>query len=191
LYSIEDPETRPFKLVLANTSISHNTAVSGGGIFIQGGTTTLQEAVQISNNTATQSAGGLYVGGGMVELQSGTVVSYNNATQAGGIGWYTTCANLSACSPSALHVSCDAAVERNRAKVAGGGVMIDVVASQAAGLNEECLMQAAARHNNSAAFGDSDVFIVRSVCRAGEVSKGGWCDKCPKDMFALDPLASD
>jgi hypothetical protein len=191
LYSIQDPDTPAFELLLTTASISHNTAVSGGGMYIQGGITTIQEAVQIYNNTATQNAGGLYVGGGMVDLQAGSTVSHNNASQAGGIGWYTTCSDLSACGNSTLLVSCDAAVKNNKAKVAGGGVMIDVVESQIEGYNDTCVTQAAARHNNSASFGDSDVFIVRTVCRAGEVSKGGWCDKCPKDMFAFDPLATD
>ena len=184
---MDDPEAMPFDLLLTNMTISNNSAVNGAGLYLQGGNTTTHSNVTISNNTAIQSAGGVYLGGqGKLEFGQGILIRYNNATQAGGLGWYSSCSNLNACQPSVLLLPCTPFVENNTAKVVGGGMMVDV---QRYVFEQQCARDATL--HNSAAFGNPDFFIVTTGCQAGEVSKGGWCDRCPGNMYAFEQAAKE
>ena len=183
---MQDPEALSFSLLLTNLNISNNSAVNGGGLYIQGGNTTTQSKVTISNNTVIQSAGGVYLGGsGKLEFRQGIVISYNNARQGGGLGWYSSCPTLSACQPSVLLLPCTPFVEYNTAQVEGGGMLVDVQLSQ---FERQCAQEATL--HNAAAFGNPDLSL-KTVCQPGEVSKGGWCDMCPGNLYAFDQAAKE
>eukprot|EP00775_Hariotina_reticulata_P004673 gene4673-4927_t len=148
----------PFFITMVNTTLSQNFAVTGGACLFRGGEVQLGAGVVISRNTASQEAGGL--------------------------GWFSGCLGSGLC-PSKVKVSCDAVIENNTASVAGGGVFIGQNAHLAGADLQEGQCQKRIVRNNQAAFGDADVFYVRKVCQTGEVSRGGWCDQCPANMYSF------
>jgi len=150
-----------FQLALRDTLFSSNEAQSGGGLFLRAGTTHIGPGTVISQNVASQ--------------------------QAGGVGWVGSCGTGEVC-VSVLDISCKADVSGNNAAVAGGGLFVGQAFNTHLEASVECALEAV--HNNTAAFGDANVFFVKSVCKPGEVSKGGWCDVCPPNMFSFDAGAS-
>lgn len=152
---------RNFQLVLDSTHISSNEAHTGGGLFLKSGDT---------------------------HIGPGTVISHNQALQqAGGVGWVGGCSSGQVCQ-SVLNISCDAKVVENKAAVAGGGLFVGQEFNTHLDASTDCAMKAV--RNNSAAFGEANVFFVRSTCKPGEVSKGGWCEFCPPNMYAFELYAS-
>jgi hypothetical protein len=78
-------------LVVSTTTVSKNTASDGGGIFYEGGPSTVS-ASKVSGNTSTYG-GGIY-DTGLGLTVSGSTLSVNSATYGGGIyGFELTVAN--------------------------------------------------------------------------------------------------
>lgn len=149
-----------FRLSLRDTHITANEAHTGGGMFLRGGETHIGPGSTISRNRATQ--------------------------QAAGVGWVGSC-SMEVCQ-SVLDVSCKAQVTGNTAAVAGGGLFVGQTFGTHLTVSAECAAQAV--RNNSAAFGEANIFYVRGVCRPGEVSRGGWCERCLPPTFSFDASAS-
>lgn len=71
--------------------ISKNIAgESGGGIYINGGTLSLESGAAISENTAGENGGGIYIRDGSLNLESGAAISNNTAKKDGG-AIYASC----------------------------------------------------------------------------------------------------
>ena len=79
IYLVSGELTIPNYVTLSGNIATNN----GGGVFVLGGTLTLE--TNISGNTATGNGGGLYVAGGKVKLQNGVQISDNIAANGGGI----------------------------------------------------------------------------------------------------------
>lgn len=97
-----------------------------------------------------------------------------------------SCTAAEVCS-SKLDISCGADISSNTAAVAGGGLFVGEAVNTHLEMLAECAVQTV--RNNSAAFGDPNLFYVSTVCQPGQVSKGGWCDVCPVNMYSFDPRA--
>ncbi len=70
------------ELTLRNSSLSHNAAVRGGGICVDGGSLTVENSTFFSN-LALVNGGGLFNGGGTVTISNSTF-SRNTASSDGG-----------------------------------------------------------------------------------------------------------
>eukprot|EP00878_Enallax_costatus_P005234 GHUV01005501.1.p1 GENE.GHUV01005501.1~~GHUV01005501.1.p1 ORF type:complete len:1414 (+),score=216.11 GHUV01005501.1:611-4243(+) len=153
----------PFNLKITNTTIAHNTAMTGAGVLLRGGNTFLGRGVVINNNSASQ--------------------------QAGGVGWFSGCMGQGDC-PSQLNVSCGAQVRDNTAAVAGGAFFIGDSSQDTFKLTEQCAITSA--RDNQAAFGDPNLFYISRECRVGEIAKGGgWCDACGVNMYSFSANATE
>lgn len=105
---------------IINSVISNNTAgESGGGIYINGGTLSLESGTAIRENTAETDGGGIYIRDGSLNLESGAAISNNTAKKDGG-------AIYASCEYSTITVnigekddSDDIVIEKNNAKRGG------------------------------------------------------------------------
>lgn len=79
-------------LTISNSTIAGNSAMFGGGIFVDSGAVVQITGSTLSGNQATRDGGGLYVRNGSVTLINSTI-SGNTAVLAGG-GIYQTSVNL-------------------------------------------------------------------------------------------------
>lgn len=71
--------------------IKNNTAgENGGGIYINGGTLSLESGAAIRENTAKTDGGGIYIRDGSLNLESGAAISNNTAKKDGG-AIYASC----------------------------------------------------------------------------------------------------
>lgn len=76
---------------IKNSVISKNTAgENGGGIYINGGTLSLESGTAIRENTAETDGGGIYIRDGSLNLESGAAISNNTAKKDGG-AIYASC----------------------------------------------------------------------------------------------------
>lgn len=76
---------------IINSKISNNTAgENGGGIYINGGTLSLESGTAIRENTAETDGGGIYIRDGSLNLESGAAISNNTAKKDGG-AIYASC----------------------------------------------------------------------------------------------------
>lgn len=76
---------------IINSVISNNTAgENGGGIYINGGTLSLESGAAIRENTAKENGGGIYIRNGSLNLKSGAAISNNTAKKDGG-AIYASC----------------------------------------------------------------------------------------------------
>jgi hypothetical protein len=71
-------------LTLVGSTISGNTGTTAGGIYNAGGTVTVTNST-ISNNTGTSAVGGLYNSAGSATLNNATVAKNSGGTIGGGI----------------------------------------------------------------------------------------------------------
>ncbi len=69
-------------VTVSDSTLAHNSAVSGGGIYNDGGTVTVSDST-LAHNSASQSGGGIYNDGGTVTVSDSTL-AYNSASQSGG-----------------------------------------------------------------------------------------------------------
>lgn len=77
--------------IIKKSVISNNTAgESGGGIYINGGTLSLESGAAIRENTAETDGGGIYIRDGSLNLESGAAISNNTAKKDGG-AIYASC----------------------------------------------------------------------------------------------------
>lgn len=105
---------------IINSVISNNTAgENGGGIYINGGTLSLESGAAIRENTAKENGGGIYIRNGSLNLKSGAAISNNTAKKDGG-------AISASCEHSTITVnigekddSDDVLIEQNKAKRGG------------------------------------------------------------------------
>lgn len=105
---------------IINSVISNNTAgENGGGIYINGGTLSLETGAAIRENTAETDGGGIYIRNGSLNLESGAAISNNTAKKDGG-------AIYASCEYSTITVnigekddSDDVLIEQNKAKRGG------------------------------------------------------------------------
>ena len=104
---------------IINSVISKNTAgESGGGIYINGGTLSLESGAAISDNTAGENGGGIYINGGEAGLSSCTI----KANMAGGNGGaiYASCEySTTTVNIAKKNDSDDIVIEENNAKRGG------------------------------------------------------------------------
>jgi hypothetical protein len=185
----------PMRLCAAACSccscMCHRRGSEDGGIYAASSlnqTSQLHLADTLISSNEAQLGGGLFLKAGETQIGPGTVLTRNVASQqAGGGGWVGSCGADAVCM-SVLDISCEADVTGNSAAVAGGGLFVGQAFNTHMSASAECA--AAVVHNNSAAFGEPNVFFVKSVCKAGEVCKGGWCDLCPTNMYSFDAAAS-
>lgn len=103
------------KSVIKNNIAGEN----GGGIYINGGTLSLESGAAISENTAGENGGGIYIRDGLLNLESGAAISNNTAKKDGG-------AIYASCEYSIITVnigekddSDDIVIEKNNAKRGG------------------------------------------------------------------------
>lgn len=103
------------KSVIKNNIAGEN----GGGIYINGGTLSLESGAAISENTAGENGGGIYIRDGLLNLESGAAISNNTAKKDGG-------AIYASCEYSMITVnigekddSDDIVIEKNNAKRGG------------------------------------------------------------------------
>lgn len=76
---------------IKNSVISKNRAgENGGGIYINGGTLSLESGTAIRENTAETDGGGIYIRDGSLNLESGAAISNNTAKKDGG-AIYASC----------------------------------------------------------------------------------------------------
>lgn len=76
---------------IINSVIKNNKAgENGGGIYINGGTLSLESDAAISENTAETDGGGIYIRDGSLNLESGAAISNNTAKKDGG-AIYASC----------------------------------------------------------------------------------------------------
>lgn len=105
---------------IINSKISNNTAgENGGGIYINGGTLSLESGTAIRENIAETDGGGIYIRDGSLNLESGAAISNNTAKKDGG-------AIYASCEHSTITVniakkndSDDIVIEKNNAKRGG------------------------------------------------------------------------
>lgn len=105
---------------IINSKISNNTAgENGGGIYINGGTLSLESGTAIRENIAETDGGGIYIRVGSLNLESGAAISNNTAKKDGG-------AIYASCEYSTITVnigekddSDDIVIEKNNAKRGG------------------------------------------------------------------------
>ena len=105
---------------IINSVISNNTAgENGGGIYINGGTLSLESGAAIRENTAETDGGGIYIRNGSLNLKSGAAISNNTAKKDGG-------AIYASCEHSTITVnigekddSDDIVIEKNNAERGG------------------------------------------------------------------------
>jgi hypothetical protein len=190
------PSTNPACLLLLLLSAAVSCRGSeGGGIYAASSPShnfiLAINNTRISSNQA-QTGGGMFLKAGSKEIGPGTVISGHHASQqAGGVGWVGApslgCVSGAACK-SVLSVSCEASISENRAAVAGGGLFLGEAFDTDLDVLGKCVAKVV--RNNSAAFGSVDIFQVSSVCKAGQVSKGGWCDECVAGTLSFDPDAN-
>lgn len=77
--------------IIKKSVISKNIAgESGGGIYINGGTLSLESVAAIRENTAETDGGGIYIRDGSLNLESGAAISNNTAKKDGG-AIYASC----------------------------------------------------------------------------------------------------
>ena len=106
--------------IIKKSVISKNIAgESGGGIYINGGTLSLESVAAIRENTAETDGGGIYIRDGSLNLESGAAISNNTAKKDGG-------AIYASCEYSTITVnigekddSDDVLIEQNKAKRGG------------------------------------------------------------------------
>jgi len=89
-----------------------NTATSGGGIYVAGGTFTYKSGINTNNNSATNGAG-VFVNGGTLSMSGGNI-GYNNASSYGG-GVYVASGTFTATAGS---------IYNNTATNDGGGLCL-------------------------------------------------------------------
>lgn len=100
--------------------IKNNTAgENGGGIYINGGTLSLESGAAIRENTAETDGGGIYIRNGSLNLESGAAIRENTAKKDGG-------AIYASCEHSTITVnigekddSDDIVIEKNNAERGG------------------------------------------------------------------------
>lgn len=105
---------------IINSKISNNTAgENGGGIYINGGTLSLESGTAIRENTAETDGGGIYIRDGSLNLESGAAIRENTAKKDGG-------AIYASCEHSTITVnigekddSDDIVIEKNNAERGG------------------------------------------------------------------------
>lgn len=105
---------------IINSVISNNTAgENGGGIYINGGTLSLESGAAIRENTAETDGGGIYIRDGSLNLESGAAIRENTAKKDGG-------AIYASCEHSTITVnigekddSDDIVIEKNNAERGG------------------------------------------------------------------------
>lgn len=105
--------------IIKKSVISNNTAgESGGGIYINGGTLSLESGAAIRENTAGENGGGIYINGGEAGLSSCTI----KANMAGGNGGaiYASCEySTTTVNIAKKNDSDDIVIEENNAKRGG------------------------------------------------------------------------
>ncbi len=80
------PERYGFSLTIENLTITHGFGEDGnggGGLLVQGGTTTLRDSIVTGNSAGVLAGGGIQVGPGVMVLTN-TTVSDNSAGDGGG-----------------------------------------------------------------------------------------------------------
>jgi len=170
-------------LSLSNSSLQQNSASVGGAVWLKNYNTTLNLTTTMEGNIASAAGGAVYLLGGNMHIQDQVLISNNSAAQGGGIAWYSSCLELGAC-PSSLHLAAGAKVVNNNASIAGGVIITDV--SLFANFTRYGTVL-----NNSASLGDHDVLYAKAKCDAGEVLKGGWCEKCASNMYTFASDATE
>lgn len=104
-------------LTLINTTVAHNSALYGAGIFVGGGTLVLASGAKVSDNEATGNdggwGGGVFVDLGRISMKAGSLVRDNDANKSGG-GVYVFRDGTASFESGAV-------IEENRAMVNGGG----------------------------------------------------------------------
>lgn len=106
--------------IIKKSVISKNIAgENGGGIYINGGTLSLESGAAIRENTAETDGGGIYIRNGSLNLESGAAIRENTAKKDGG-------AIYASCEYSTITVnigekddSDDVLIEQNKAKRGG------------------------------------------------------------------------
>ncbi len=105
--------------IIKKSVISDNTAgESGGGIYINGGTLSIESGTAIRENTAGENGGGIYINGGEAGLSSCTI----KANMAGGNGGaiYASCEySTTTVNIAKKNDSDDIVIEENNAKRGG------------------------------------------------------------------------
>ena len=144
-------------LFLYNTSIQGNKAISGGGMYLKGLSASFTKGTSITSNSARAIGGGVYLLGGHLSVKAGSTISNNSAPQGGAICWYSMCLEPELC-PSSLAIAEGAAVVRNHASIAGGGVLMegDLAVNYTGGVG--------AVRENFASLGDPDVLSSKISC---------------------------
>jgi hypothetical protein len=112
-------------LKITNGSASNDTeeSSSGGGIYNDGGTITLQSGAQVTKNYAKLRGGGIFNNGGTIVMESGSSVSnnkvedtYGNSAYRGGGGILTK--------GGIVTINSGATISGNEATGRGGGIML-------------------------------------------------------------------
>ena len=102
--------------ITANFSVSSNSAVWGGGIFMYSGTLTLGSSSAINSNTASKEGGGVYIyNTAACALNGGTINSNTSSSHGGGV-WYSSSNTGSTIAGTQIH--------DNKASF-GGGMFVD------------------------------------------------------------------
>ena len=101
--------------LIGATSLGNaNTAPDGGGIYMNGGTITLEGGNVNYNNATTSNGGGIYMNGGIININGGNV-NYNNTTTLNGGGIYMNGGTININGGN---------VSNNKATASGGGVYL-------------------------------------------------------------------
>jgi hypothetical protein len=103
-----------------NASVSGNTGNLGGGVHVSNsGTVTMRDSASVSGNNARQSGGGVYVSySGNFTMQNNASVSGNTSPGGGGGGVYVS-------DSGTFTMRDSASVSGNTARYSGGGVCVD------------------------------------------------------------------
>ena len=105
---------------IGGTGNDVNTALKGGGVFVNGGTFIMSGDAAIKGNSATESGGGVFVNGGEFSMNGGTIGGTGNVTNTAGYGGGV------GMSGGTFNMSGDASISGNEATVPGygGGVYL-------------------------------------------------------------------
>ena len=182
--ALEGDPSSPTPLSLSNSSLQQNRASVGGALWLRNYNTTVNLTTTIEGNQATAFGGAVYLIDGNMVIQDQVLITNNSAAQGGGIAWYSSCLDSGACSSSSLQLAVGAKVINNTAAIAGGGILMD------ASLFENFTNNGTVE-DNSAGLGDQNVLYPKATCDVGEVSKGGWCEKCPSNMYTFAKHAKE
>ena len=71
-------------VILQNITLTGGSADYGGGVYIDGGTLTMETGSSIENNTASNQGGGVYIAGGTFTMETGSSIKNNTANDQGG-----------------------------------------------------------------------------------------------------------